>query len=195
MNLFFLLLLSLFLILLFLVTLAPVRININYLRENKKEKLVVNAILFWGLLSFKMPLLKGRKQNGKGKGVNKETFSKNNIKNALLLWKCMRKTVICSKFRWKTAFGMSDAAQTGMLSGMIWSIKGNILAFLKRYFIFHDQKPEIEVHPDFKRAQLYVEIHGDFMFYPYRLLKAVFRMVYLKVRGGGSKWKIIQFRV
>ena len=195
MNLYFSLLLSLFLIFLFLVILAPVRININYLRENKKEKLAVNAILFWGLLSFKVPLLKGRKQKRNGKSVNKDTFSKRNIKNALLLWKCMRKTMICSRFGWKTAFGVSDAAQTGMLSGMIWSIKGNVLAFLKRYFIFHDQKPEIEVHPDFKRAHLYMEIQGDFTLYPYRLLKAVFRMIYLKVRGGGSNWKIIQFRV
>ena len=194
MKLFFLLL-SFFLIFLLVIILAPVCINIKYLRENNKDTLKITFILLWGLIKLQMPSLKGWMQKTKNEDTEKTLFSMKTVKNFLLLWKVMRKIVICDKFSWKTAFGLSDAAQTGVLSGMIWSVKGNILAFLKRYFIFNDPKPEIEVLPDFKKAYLFVEIRGVFKFYPYRLLRAVLRMVYLKVRGGGSNWKIIQSRV
>lgn len=189
------LLFSLFLFFLMIIILAPVRINIKYLRQNKKETLEVKLILLWGLIKFQMPSLKGWMQKRKVDKTDKSGFSKRNIKNILLLWKVMRKIVICDKFCWITAFGLSDAAQTGVLSGMIWSIKGNILAFLKRFFIFNDKKPELKVIPDFKKAHLFLEIKGSFKFYPYRIFKAFFRMIYIKVRGGGSNWKIIQSRV
>lgn len=184
---------SLFFILFIFIILVPVRINIKYLRENNKDNIRIKLILFWGLVKFYLPSPKQYERSQE----NKEKFhiSIKALKDLLLLLRVMRNTVICDKLYWTTAFGLPDAAQTGVLSGVIWGIKGNILAVIKWFFIFEDLKPEIEVLPDFKNAHLFVEIKSSFKFYPYKLLKAGLQIVYQKVRGGAFKWKTIQSRV
>ncbi|UNC92508.1 DUF2953 domain-containing protein [Candidatus Contubernalis alkaliaceticus] len=187
---------SLFLFSLLFIIMAPVRINIKYLRENNKEKIRIKLILFWGLVKFNLPSLRRPKGSQKNnKKTKAQAFSLKALTDLIFLLREMRNIVICDKFYWTTAFGLPDAAQTGVLSGIIWGIKGNILAVIKWFFIFEDRDPEIEVRPDFKNAHLLVEIKSSFRFYPYRLLKAGIKIVYQKVRGGAFNWKIIQSRV
>ncbi|MBD8005227.1 DUF2953 domain-containing protein [Bacillus sp. Sa1BUA2] len=59
------------------------------------------------------------------------------------------KKVVIHHFIWKTGAGIGDAASTGKLAGAIWSIKGIIEAWLKRY-IQMEQAPELSFLPFFQ---------------------------------------------
>jgi hypothetical protein len=57
--------------------------------------------------------------------------------------------VCCEKFYWHTQFGTSDAAVTGVMSGLLWSMKALVLSRLTRRIHFV-AKPSIRVCPDFQ---------------------------------------------
>ena len=57
--------------------------------------------------------------------------------------------VSCEKFYWHTRFGTSDAAVTGVMSGVLWSTKALILSRLTKQIHFV-ARPSIRVCPDFQ---------------------------------------------
>ncbi|SFM16656.1 DUF2953 domain-containing protein [Salibacterium qingdaonense] len=55
-----------------------------------------------------------------------------------------------NKFRWKTRFGTGDAAWTGLISGVAWSVKqttGGLLSAVMKL----NCSPEVSVSPEFQR--------------------------------------------
>lgn len=54
---------------------------------------------------------------------------------------------------WETTIGTKNAAATGMLTGVCWSMKGSIVAMLGQLFHITD-KPAIQVHTDFEQPIL-----------------------------------------
>jgi hypothetical protein len=57
-------------------------------------------------------------------------------------------SVTCEKFYWKTVYGSEDAANTGIITGLLWAGKAFIINRLKRH-IFCMEKPIIAVNPIF----------------------------------------------
>jgi hypothetical protein len=58
-----------------------------------------------------------------------------------------------TKFTWITRFGTGDALSTATLYGVLWGVKSSLLSFLHRKIKF-DQKPDIQVIPDFQNSRL-----------------------------------------
>lgn len=54
----------------------------------------------------------------------------------------------CEQLKWKTSYGSGDAAITGIVSGMLWTIKGLMITRFKKRVIF-TKKPIINVNPIF----------------------------------------------
>lgn len=53
------------------------------------------------------------------------------------------------EFRWVTRFGVGDPALTGLLTGVVWSIKGTVFGLLNRNMRLL-REPVIRVDPDFQ---------------------------------------------
>jgi energy-coupling factor transporter transmembrane protein EcfT len=91
------------------------------------------------------------------------------------------------QLNWKSSFGTGDAAHTGVLTGVIWSLKGSIVGLLSHYMQLRT-KPQLEVVPQFQK--LHSETHllcmisfriGHTMFAAIRTVK------YWKPKKGGKK--------
>lgn len=67
----------------------------------------------------------------------------------------------CRLFRWKTQIGLGDAAATAWAAGVVWGIKGGIMAFLGSRIRFH-RTPTLEVMPDFSQTGLSIWLHCIF---------------------------------
>ncbi|MBS4173817.1 DUF2953 domain-containing protein [Bacillus sp. FJAT-49736] len=59
------------------------------------------------------------------------------------------KTVKVKKLEWHSYVGLKDAAQTGVLTGVVWSIKGVIIGLLSKYMRLKTN-PVISVQPSFQ---------------------------------------------
>lgn len=59
--------------------------------------------------------------------------------------------VYIEKFHWHTCIGTGDAADTGMISGVAWTIKGIVLQWISRYMKWKE-KPVLSITPDFYHA-------------------------------------------
>lgn len=64
--------------------------------------------------------------------------------------------IYCEKLYWKTTFGSEDAALTGLGSGLLWSMKGLIVAILHNR-IKVACRPEINVVPVFGRTHFEID--------------------------------------
>ncbi|CQR48135.1 hypothetical protein BN1058_02483 [Paraliobacillus sp. PM-2] len=60
------------------------------------------------------------------------------------------KKITLEIIQWDTTIGMEDAASTGIFTGLLWSIKGSLLAILDQSFHLKEV-PVIQVHSDFEK--------------------------------------------
>lgn len=73
----------------------------------------------------------------------------------------------------KSSFGTGDAAKTGMICGAIWSLSGNVYAFLCRFFRI--EYPEISLNPVFDRKFFEIEAYGIIEIRPVHIITAAIR--------------------
>jgi len=66
------------------------------------------------------------------------------------------KKLHCEQLYWKTNYGSEDAAITGTITGMLWSIKSLLITRLKKKIIFNRQ-PIIMVTPTFGEEHLNID--------------------------------------
>jgi hypothetical protein len=111
---------------------------------------------------------------------------------ATLCW--MLRKVTCEELRWGTTVGTGDAAETGVLTGLIWTIK-SILLGLAAGYIRWDQSPQLEVAPQFNRAILEIQFHSIIRFRLGHAILAITRLLTHMRKGRGRKWQIIPFKV
>ncbi|WP_378955533.1 DUF2953 domain-containing protein [Pelosinus sp. sgz500959] len=71
------------------------------------------------------------------------------------------KALHCERLYWKTSYGSEDAALTGIMSGMLWTIKALLLTNLEKQVVFR-AKPVIHVHPIFGHNHFEVDFQCIF---------------------------------
>lgn len=59
------------------------------------------------------------------------------------------------KMKWETSIGLGDAADTAVLVGAIWSIKGIILSWMKSYVTF---SPRVHVYSNYQQISFQTTI-------------------------------------
>ncbi len=129
--------------------------------------------------------------------LNKIKTMRKNSKIISIIAGFLKKRVRCKTFYWTTSFGLKDAAETGVISGTMWSVKGTTAAMVQRFFIFAKGcSPEMRVSPDFNKLHFKSELKGDFCLRVYQVYFIAIIVLYLKLqRGVVKKWKTIQSRV
>lgn len=136
--------------------LMPLRIEVSYKQENKENRLVMYIITLFGLIRYKVDLtfLGNKLVNLKGKlnykSIEKEFMEKENriiiqgfkqsthkVKENYQTYKTVMKYFLdkikIEKFYLNTQYGLENAAITGILSGILYSIQSNILILVFQY--------------------------------------------------------------
>ncbi|MCL6558722.1 MAG: DUF2953 domain-containing protein [Firmicutes bacterium] len=60
--------------------------------------------------------------------------------------------LVLERFYWRISFGTTDAAATGMLAGLAWSLAGVVTALFYHKIAPSRVQPVIKVEPDFEKA-------------------------------------------
>jgi hypothetical protein len=172
----------------FLMYYSKIKIEIYYKRAAKRDKGEVKLTGLGGLIHYRLSIpTVDFKDMDKGVKVesDKETSTKKKgedtfiNKDKIEFWyesyevllhrvkyfqeslRWFMARVHCHKWEWNTNIGTGDAAEAGVLTGIIWGVKTTILGFISHY-IRWDREPEIEVTPCFQQAMLDTSFEANF---------------------------------
>lgn len=161
---------------LILLLFLNVKAEITYQYENHKQQAEIIVKALFGLIRFKIkiPSAKNKddttysneKQNASDAKKNTKKQTKedealnplNKVNNFVQylpeiykIVKTFLKKVQIRRFAWTSIIGTGDAAQTGVISGAGWAIKGSVLGVISHYLSLRVY-PLIEIKPDFQRS-------------------------------------------
>lgn len=78
----------------------------------------------------------------------------------------------------RSRFGTGDAAHTGMICGAIWTLIGNIYAFLCRFF--NIEFPEVDLVPAFNEKTFEIEAEGIIRIRLVHIMMCGFKFLHLR---------------
>ncbi len=148
----------------FIIAISPLRIDINYMRENKIDKFIIKFKLLWNLIKIPINIEKNVEIVSEIKEERKINInylkilyeSPLIIKKSLVILKLLKGKIICTDFDLKINFSLSDAAITGLGAGMLWSSVGVIIIIIKDYLNFEGQA-DLQIFPRFDQ-KIYSEV-------------------------------------
>ncbi len=89
------------------------------------------------------------------KKILKKLFQfRGKFKEMVILGKWLLKKITIRKFFWFTEFGTNDAAVTGILAGLLWSLKTMIYQYLYHITGNFKKRPEFMVVPNFQQQKV-----------------------------------------
>ncbi|MFS0864539.1 DUF2953 domain-containing protein [Fredinandcohnia sp. 179-A 10B2 NHS] len=95
--------------------------------------------------------------------------------------------ITISKLEWHSHIGVGDAAHTGVLAGLGWSIKGTLVGLISNYMKLKAH-PEYSITPSFQRAVSETKLVCMFHFRIGHAMVAGIRLI-KKWRGGVPRFK------
>ena len=155
---------------------VSIRIVIEY--RNSKLSIVVRYLVF-KYTKEKKGFTKDKKSNKQGEKVS--TLAKikafrdgyNSVKDTLAkIFDFVGNHAELKGIYIRLKYGTGEASATGIIYGAIWSLVGNIYAFLCRYF--RVEFPEIELEPIFDGKAFEAEAEGIITTRPVHIIIAVF---------------------
>ncbi len=209
----------------FLILLIPVRINLFYQRENKNDFMTIRVNTFFSLLRFQIEvpilqqetpldltvetelkagedeLVREEKKKISALDLKMEKVRQHLafiIKNRSYLWFAARflsRAVTVESLSLRVRGGVSDAATTGMLFGLCWSVASGITAQALRLLKFK-HRPFFSFNPDFSEQPVFsLRLDTTVAFRIGHLSLVGLILLVAKIRGGDKKiWKTIQSR-
>ncbi len=129
--------------------LSPLRIDLSYVRENKGDKLMLYVKLLWGLIKIPINLEKSAEEIEEGVAKTFQ-FDPSILTNALYYFVKLRGKLLCRAFKLKVDYSLGDAGYTGLGGGLLWSLTGGFLTFLKDYLTFKTL-PSVSITPSYNR--------------------------------------------
>lgn len=97
------------------------------------------------------------------------------------------KKITITKFEWHSSIGVGDAAQTGILSGIGWTIKGTLVGMIS-HFMRMKTKPIYSINPSFQKAMSQTSLVCMFHFRIGHAIVAGLKLL-KRWRGGKPKFK------
>ncbi|RAL22679.1 DUF2953 domain-containing protein [Thermoflavimicrobium daqui] len=99
--------------------------------------------------------------------------------------------VTCEKWIWHTKVGTGDAAEAGILTGMIWGVKSTLVGFISHYIQWQTY-PLLNVQPAFHQAMFDIYFHSIIRFRIGHAILAMKRLVWDQFVRRDKKWQSIQ---
>lgn len=195
-------------IIIILIISSPIVINISILKDNKNDEIIIKFKLLYGLIKYKKeyPLVEIDLEEDKGSikvseetenniksGVQKEESKKYNIDK--IIEKYREGTEVINKYRqpinyvlnkiswesfkWVTELGVNDAAITGLVTGIIRILKGNVVAFLNNNSI-NFESIFLNVIPNFNCESFKTRLNCIFSLKIGYIIIAGFKLIRLK---------------
>lgn len=171
-------------VIIFLISMAPLKVKVKYLKKNDDDELVIKVFMIkWLVIKIKFPFLKMEhyllkphlKVTSQAEGIGSLLFAEDkerllfpNIDKIPTLYKIFREKFKLYKpsmlyllrktrfqdIRWQTSFGLEDPFRTGILTGAIWSVKNIIISKLDQLTQVSARKTKVQVVPCFTGANL-----------------------------------------
>lgn len=212
--------LALLLVIIIAIISSSIHIRVHYTRQRDNDNLIFDLRALFGIYRhrYKIPIVQFSEAS-KGlvlqtEQVNVKTNEKTSAKkekityervvefykNAKLLvanafhftdWlRHTLKRVRCVKFRWCTEIGVDDAAQTGLLTGVVWGVKTSILGLIFNR-ITMDAKPQIAVNPQYNHPQFTTDLFAEAKISVFFALSAGIQLLWRiwKIKGGLRTWR------
>ncbi|HJV45235.1 MAG TPA: DUF2953 domain-containing protein [Bacillota bacterium] len=210
------------LILFVIIFCTNVKIFLEYRRERENDMITIQMSIWFGLIRFKyqIPMLQINSLF-QGVKVNKQTTASENaspkkkrfritpqqihkyIQKLRLLKlqihdlneiaKQTLRKFHCEEWEWRTRVGLGDAATTGVVTGVIWAVKANILGIVAHY-IHLSQPPRLDVIPTFQDTTIDTHIRCILRFRVGNAIIAGTRILMNLRKGREGKWQSTLFR-
>ncbi|ADG82481.1 DUF2953 domain-containing protein [Thermincola potens] len=88
------------------------------------------------------------------------------------------------ELNWKTQIGMGDAAATGVITGVVWGIKGVVVQTIYRYAGSVQATADIKVWPDFSKKSIKTDLRCIFDIRIGHIIIAGFKLLIIGLRRG-----------
>jgi len=205
------------LLLLALLFFTPLKIKITYNREGANDGLQINVSAWFGLIRYKVkvPKLKldgspqgpqlsaelrqnlpgdlRQKEGGVTSGMMKEGFAQmmdllERVHGVRPVIRDMLRHVRIDHLEWHTAIGLGEAAETGALTGVSWSVKGMLLGALSHYVALRTS-PRISVAPVWNDKCIRTRFHCILRFMLGYAMIAGIRILLKLRKGREQKWQ------
>ncbi|WP_380705967.1 DUF2953 domain-containing protein [Salinithrix halophila] len=211
---------TLILFLLLLLFFTSVRIRIVYRRKGEEDGFFLQVRWLWGLVRYRWVAegfaltgqglkVKEKKEGTTGTDKKKRTRiglaamkkAKEKVQdfreNVVNLYGVMRyflSKVVCEKLVWISDLGTGDAAETGIITGLAWGIKANLVGVVGSYFQWR-RPPQLDIRPYFIEARLETDLECIFRFKVRHAILAVMRLLLrMNNKGGEGKWQNTLFK-
>ncbi|QKG84283.1 DUF2953 domain-containing protein [Kroppenstedtia pulmonis] len=192
--------------------LSPVRVFVVYYRRGEDDQLKTQIRLLWGLIRLRYEMsmadLTEKGLQVKEKGVPKSPGKKKRRRKRITLATLQRwaresrylqerivhlydvlrrffSQVVCERLTWVSDIGTGDAAETGVLTGVVWSVKTTMIGMLGSY-IRWGRSPDLDVRPFFEKEILDTNLNCIIRFRVGHAILAVLRLL-TRIHGKGSE--------
>ncbi|MFW5985877.1 MAG: DUF2953 domain-containing protein [Halanaerobiales bacterium] len=163
----------------------PLKLKIEYRRQDKDGEFTLKIFLILRIILFRirLPLFTAKIQNlirgffdkfdRKMLELFRERIENKTNKKRIPefididifikkgIWKRLKP--VKGRLNWMTKYGFRDPALTGVIYGMLWSAKTNVVTILKEFDLI--QSAGVEIIPDFNTEHLHIYFCGIFDFY------------------------------
>jgi hypothetical protein len=173
-------------ILLPFILFSKISIEIIWKREHGNDRGEIKFKALWGLIRFryKIPkidfvnLTEGIQWEQEGPTGEKEVqFNWEKVQQLKEIYRQFKdqidiiqkyfrlflQKVTCSHFEWSTSFGTGDAAESGVLTGVIWGVKSTLVGMISGMLRWK-QPPRLSVVPYFNQRLLQTYFHSIISF-------------------------------
>ncbi|WP_027339999.1 DUF2953 domain-containing protein [Halonatronum saccharophilum] len=95
----------------------------------------------------------------------------------------------CDYFLWRSSFGFSNPAYTGIITGLLWGLKGSVVGLMSNNLKL-EKDPVFEICPDFDGSSpLKFEIKGIFKLNLGKIIRIGFTIVSSKIKKRRRKYE------
>ncbi|WP_169713534.1 DUF2953 domain-containing protein [Paludifilum halophilum] len=191
-------------------------IHVAYRRSGEDDQLTLRFLWLWGLIRFRyrVPMedisrkgLNVREKmdtNARDKGKTlRDRINWAAVKRARKQWAFLRENIVyltgvirrflsrivCERFTWYTEIGTGDAAETGVVTGLVWGIKSSFIGVAGSH-IRWDRSPDIDVEPRFNEKLLHTDLDCIIRFrIGYAILAVIRLFTRMRRKGSEGKWQ------
>jgi hypothetical protein len=201
-----------------LVMFSNIKVRVRYVREGENDELDTNISAVFGLVQLKYkvptielkPWLRGIRVDVSKKESSDLLPTLDFTREEMQMFAARIRTLIAHmrdykawlagalqhvhivQFRWETRFGLTDAPETGIASGVVWSLKSMVVGLMSRWVTL-DERPVMMVTPLFQNPKFRTDVLVRTKVRVFRVL-AIGGMLMFRVLRKDGGWKV-WFRV